>query len=134
MLLDPDGWVYMVLCPELKRLPSDEQRQQVVTATKTSIMKSKWFGLQLLGFVILSMAGFKVMGWATTPGAAHFALYTLGVVVAYIVIFSWIYGRKLRDIVRTELNQQGIPICISCGYDISGQQVSRCPECGREFK
>jgi hypothetical protein len=34
---------------------------------------------------------------------------------------------------RRLLCEQGIPVCIHCGYDLRGQTVARCPECGREF-
>ncbi len=133
MMLDPDGWVYWFVCPELRRLETAAQRNQAVKRTKTAIMKGKWFSAQIAAFLIMALAGYKLMNWATSPGVVHMVLYTVGVTVAYIVVFTWIYGRKLRELVRHELNTQGIPVCIGCGYDISAQEVSRCPECGRDF-
>lgn len=133
MMLDPDGWVYMVLCPELRRLETSQQRREAVHRTKVAIAKSPWFIVQFVGFLVLAMMGYKVLKWAVLPDVVHLVLYTLGVMMAYILVFSWTYCRKVRELVRRELNRQGIRVCIYCGYDIRGQMGARCPECGRDF-
>jgi hypothetical protein len=38
-----------------------------------------------------------------------------------------------RRQLRERLVELGVPICIHCGYDLRGQTVPRCPECGRGF-
>ena len=133
MMLDPDGWVYWFVCPELRRLETSAQRNRAVKHTKEAVMKGKWFPAQMAAFLVLALGGYKLMDWAMAPGVVHMVVYTVGVTVAYILVFTWIYGRRLPELVRRELNDQGIPVCIACGYDISAQEVSRCPECGRAF-
>jgi predicted amidophosphoribosyltransferase len=41
--------------------------------------------------------------------------------------------RHKQRITRQYLQQQGIPVCINCGYDLRAQTTPRCPECGEPF-
>lgn len=85
------------------------------------------------GILILSMLHWNspinigsVLGIATwIPGLLFVpACFLLG----YAATWSW--SRQLRAHLQ---HQKGIPICISCGYDLQGQAGARCPECGRDF-
>ncbi len=40
----------------------------------------------------------------------------------------------MRRVVRGDLQAAGVPICIQCGYDLRGQTIARCPECGQPFE
>ena len=41
------------------------------------------------------------------------------------------HGRRWMCIyIRTYLNENGMPICMCCGYDLRGQVSASCPECG----
>lgn len=43
----------------------------------------------------------------------------------------WVlYRTQLRRALRRELVRIGIPVCVICGYDLRGQTVARCSECG----
>jgi len=43
-------------------------------------------------------------------------------------------GRQYRNRTRRErrhiLTARGVPICVPCGYDLTGNVSGRCPECG----
>lgn len=43
------------------------------------------------------------------------------------------YRKWMRVFLRQYLNEQGIPICQNCGYDLRGQVSRACPECGTAF-
>lgn len=38
---------------------------------------------------------------------------------------------RIRRMLRECLREQGIPICITCGYDLTGLASKVCPECGQ---
>jgi len=42
----------------------------------------------------------------------------------------WIIQKVMRIELRKELNVRGFHVCMSCGYDLRGQETPRCPECG----
>ena len=41
----------------------------------------------------------------------------------------WFLDRRRRWL-RLRLVAQGVPICLHCGYDLTGNSSGRCPECG----
>ena len=59
MMLDPDGWVYWFVCPELRRLDAPA-RKDAVKRTKEAIMKGKWFPAQMAAFLVVALGGYKV--------------------------------------------------------------------------
>ncbi len=42
----------------------------------------------------------------------------------------WYTRLDIRRRLRTQLAQTGIPICIPCGYNLTGNKSGVCPECG----
>ncbi len=42
----------------------------------------------------------------------------------------WYTRQDIRLRLRTQLAQTGIPICIPCGYNLTGNESGVCPECG----
>lgn len=46
----------------------------------------------------------------------------------------WYTRRDIRRRLRIQLVKKGIPICIPCGYNLTGNESGKCPECGTEIK
>lgn len=45
----------------------------------------------------------------------------------------YLHNRTYRRYMRKRLQEQGLAICIPCGYNLRGQVEARCPECGERF-
>lgn len=39
---------------------------------------------------------------------------------------------RIQRCLREQLVARGVPICLACGYDLRGQTIPRCSECGTE--
>ena len=58
-----------------------------------------------------------------------FALCLIGFGTA--VWFTW---QDIRRRLRAELAKKGIPICVPCGYNLTGNVSGVCPECGTKIE
>ena len=53
---------------------------------------------------------------------------------AGVGLFGGLWSRRrVRTLLREHLVGLGVPVCVHCGYDLRGQTMARCPECGRSF-
>ena len=61
--------------------------------------------------------------------------WCLPVLVAVLacVIIVWLLRRRITLNIRQELIQRGMPTCVACGYNLTGNQTGRCSECGRKI-
>ena len=51
----------------------------------------------------------------------------------YLISFGiavWFTRRDIRRRLRAQLARKGVPICIPCGYNLTGNESGVCPECG----
>ena len=57
-----------------------------------------------------------------------------GVAFALVLwVTRWLTRTRTQRFLRERLVANGIPVCMSCGYDLRGQTEARCPECGTAF-
>ncbi len=62
-------------------------------------------------------------------------LFLAGYVVVLVLLallISSLGAGRIRRQLRYQLANRGMPLCRICGYDLSGQEAARCPECGHE--
>ena len=80
-----------------------------------------------VGFGVILMIDMAWLGWSV--GILGYLIRPFGFVG--IVIASNAYFRQgCRVHLREQLVARGIPICIKCGYDLTGNESGACPECG----
>lgn len=67
---------------------------------------------------------------------APLALYVVGmasVVPVCVFVLVQMARRRIRPFIWRKLAERGVLVCLHCGYDLRGQTVCRCPECGKAF-
>ena len=137
-----DYWFYLTSgvhpseYPELK-LVSEQTRQRIVNEFRmVQQRKSRW---------ALFVSSSAIVCIITLRCAAHVSplkwfddwIYLLGYFVYSfaLVLTLRLWGTKsLAVFIRRELRRQGFLVCMHCGYDLRGQTVLRCPECGAPFE
>jgi hypothetical protein len=67
----------------------------------------------------------RVLPWAAVPLAA-----VIGIAVFYA---NRSMSRYVPELLRHELLDCGVPICVACGYPLFGLPGPHCPECGGPF-
>jgi len=58
------------------------------------------------------------------------ALGGLGIPLATMIVPLLLFRQRTRRNLRQELHKRGVPICLHCGYNLTGCQSAQCPECG----
>lgn len=126
-------------CRELERFPSKEARREA----EATVDKRTWYFVRLTRITLLIVFFLAVaLCYRWAPQLLPRDLLTTfflrqGVAIAVfclaLLIASLLTRRRRAQELRKLLCEQGIPICIHCGYDLRGQTDPRCPECGRAF-
>jgi len=116
--------------PELARFADDERRKVALRRATREVMRSRRFWLFILGALVVAVAiavpvGMMVKGSPALCGG-------FGGLIGGTLVGSWVFfcRSNLRASLRRQLVEQGVPICLRCGYDLRGQLEPRCPECG----
>lgn len=76
-----------------------------------------------------------IVRWLALPGAMgkwDMAGTAIGGGIGGLVLL-WLIREQISKNLRKLLLARGVPICLTCGYDIRGQVEPRCPECGASF-
>ncbi len=124
--------------PELQHFETREEGNKLLKAWQVQLLKTPKFLLALLGYTVsvgglvglLSLALRPWLGFS--PGAIG-GLVGGVTGVTGMAALPLLWRRRCRRFLRTELIHRGVPICVPCGYDLRGQEVPRCPECGASF-
>lgn len=89
--------------------------------------------------IILMSSCFWVMNEVLPPATLLQYLVPITVLigsfslVACLWSFRWFGAPLLLKSLRKEMNSQGIPVCLRCGYDLKGSVGAACPECGERI-
>lgn len=85
----------------------------------------------LVGNVVVMLVALWILGRFLVQSHVGLA----GILCGFAVTYAWLWlGAKfIRRSLRAQLNEQGISVCMKCGYQLRGHVEARCPECGRTF-
>jgi len=132
MTSDRVAFLYSRLFPELKLFPDCRQgRHALHRATRTI---TRWSYALAPPLCVGTVFAGKRMAGGRIEGASNLLLMLLGgllfgCLVSYLPIL-W-FSKRIRHSLRQQLRDAGIPVCIHCGYQLTGLPEARCPECGR---
>jgi hypothetical protein len=132
--------------PELARVSDLSARRELQGRANRKAVKSRGFwyvaALSLITLAILLYWEDDLRSWVTgedwIPANPRQAIsrdligggaWLLGSVV-YAYCLVRFMSRRHRHALRIELTESGFPTCVKCGYDLTGNASSRCPECG----
>jgi hypothetical protein len=126
----PKSWLY----PELNLFPTEEDRKKAGRAANWIILGSWsfWLGLPtiLVGFPLLDHLVHR-LNLLTGSVGALFRIALMSVCPCVCVIgIVWLKARQVRRFLRQRLQEVGVPICVQCSYDLTGNTSGICPECG----
>lgn len=120
--------------PELDLFETTERRRAALRRSFKSVYSKVPFwlfvGAVLIGVVNLRLA-IQAYGVLSFPIDALVAGLVAGVLGGLGT--RWLFGNTLRNSLRQQLIQEGLSVCLCCGYDLHGQPELRCPECGTPF-
>ena len=121
------------LYPELHRF--GQRRQQVEALVQANVVVVLVFSclfLVAVPFLALWLEG-KGQSWFGLGDTASLVM-EFGIVIVVLGValggFAWLGVSRARVKIRRVLADQGVAICVPCGYDLSETAEPRCPECG----
>ena len=127
------------LYPELRLLDTDAERKRLLRDSRRKMKHKGWyFAALFVGIIVLARSPDFVeliVGGYLSP----FPTWPLSILVAGLegavfgLAIQRLWYKPLRDQVRRELIARGIPVCLHCGYSLTGLSEPRCPECGESF-
>ena len=123
-------WTFHSL-PELNHLDDDQKRGLIARCVDWRI-RAKLFGRSLLvGLFFAGVAMGIIAQW--TPWQFTLAAGSCVLAGAFVLWFQFEFLR-IRSALRAHLKQalqgQRLPVCLSCGYNLTGTTGDRCSECG----
>ena len=138
-MLDPENYrlkqtsLLVRLYPELARFANDVDRGVAYRQAfgRVGVTRGIWL---LLAVVLLGVAIITYLSMRLHIDARYFTLLPVCLSLIFIMTATWIARSTMRRALREELLRRGIPICINCAYDLTGNVSGRCPECGKLFK
>ena len=121
--------------PETRRLQRPRERSQVAvqvmrmlgfTARRGFILGAGLFIPSVLLADELNIVLLAPYGLRVSP-----LLVYIMACVCVQTLFGIALRRSVMQHVRKQLNELGLPVCMLCGYDLTGNVSGTCPECGQ---
>ncbi len=125
--------------PELELFPTDEQRRLALRRTASKIIGKRPFfiaagaaaGISLVTTLVLRKF-VSSLGLPISQTTINLILM-LPVMIPCALFGVWLLSRHVPKLLRHELLDCGVPICVPCGYALIGAPGPNCPECGKPF-
>ena len=120
------------ILPELYRFESDEERKAAMRQANSMVWGSArpWLWLFLL---VITAVGLIFARWQLEEEYPVVEWICPAATSLLAGTWIWFCRSELRHLLREQLVDKGVPVCLRCGYDLRGQVDARCPECGTPF-
>ena len=124
--------MFLLLFPELRRFAEPEQRRKAMGRALSAAQFTPRYLVVIVG--LFGLSAFLILAsrrWDLPADVRDvigaWCVFGLPVVVLVLVLFC---RRTIRRSLWRDLDAAGVPTCTSCGYDMTGSDGKRCPECG----
>jgi len=130
--------------PELELFPTEQQRRRAIRRVVSKFLwrrefwwaVAKTMALAVLLILLIAALAAAIRTWYPfrLGTALPWTLVPLGLTIVMSVFFAnrWL-GRSMPGLLRCELLDCGVPICVACGYPLFELPGPACPECGTTF-
>ncbi len=125
--------------PELDYFPTNEQARQALRRVRFRILLQRQFYISALAAIVLCLVLTILLRSVLSGFRLPISYLTLKLILVLPVAIPcslfgvWLMNRHTQRMLRHELLDRGVPICISCGYALIGTTGPNCPECGKPF-
>ncbi|MCP3905407.1 MAG: hypothetical protein GY715_17415 [Planctomycetes bacterium] len=123
--------------PELALFPTDEEGRQALRRVRLRMIFRRQFYLAW-AVAAVSCLAITVLLRTVLSGIGLPISYTtlklilvLPVMIPCVLLGIWVTNRHAQKMLRKELLDRGVPICVPCGYTLIGSPGPNCPECGK---
>ncbi|MCO6436896.1 MAG: hypothetical protein J5J06_07400 [Phycisphaerae bacterium] len=125
--------------PELDRVPDAKERRAIRRKAFRSCLKSPRVVASILAF---SFGGSLLMVFlqgqlseSLPVGGRVTSKFIAAFVAVWIAqrVFLRLGDGPIRRAIRQIMTERGYPTCVQCGYNLTGLESPRCPECGQPF-
>ncbi len=120
------------LYPELKWFRTPGEARIALRRAKSELNRNWSFILALVLVLVPIIIAPLLLPTLGVPlawrGRIRFGLL-LGAILSSWVL-AWVFRRSIRRSLRTQLISLGVPICITCSYNLAHCPSDHCPECG----
>ena len=128
-LLRPHVW------PELSRLESKEREEAWLKATRSQVVRWPTVGFVVAAITLVWLIEGALLEVAFHVGNLELSRYreysvSLSTFVILFVGVPLFCRRRIAMDLRRQLIEKGEPICLQCGYDLTGNLTGSCSECG----
>ena len=125
--------------PELELFPTKQQRRKAFRRVSRKMIGTRPFFMAAVSAAGLSLALTLVLRAAGSQLGLPISQTTLNLILAFPVAIPcaffgyWLLRRHYPKLLRQELLDCGVPVCVHCGYLLKGSPGPTCPECGKAF-
>ena len=124
----------VLLFPDLARFDSKRQQRYAWAVAELAVVRQPAFWITII-IVLLAdcWLSLSLADWGVPISMRGEILGALIVLTVFAgILLLWVSRKTFRHALRKQLVEDGIPVCINCGYDLRGSE-DRCPECGQGF-
>lgn len=115
------------IVPELDEFASTERSSQFDEAARVAMRKHPVASALLIGGGVLVALSLEIV-FQWPRWQALMCLFPF-----IFASYAW-HRRTMRRYFWQELAKRGKPICVRCGYNLTGNESGVCPECGTEIE
>ena len=119
--------LWVKLLPQLARFETTHDRKMAHRQAVKDVRLPHWY---LACLVVLLTTRFVYLLVPLNEAEVVVEEVFAIAVTCCVVMLPWAFRHRARRSLRIQLRERGEPICISCGYNLTGNVSGTCPECG----